>query len=155
MHFPDPPLHVALYEPEIPPNTGNISRLCAANEIPLHLIGKLGFSLDDKQLKRAGLDYWPFVDCRLHPDLTALRAALPGARCWYFTTKARFSFHDAPFRRGDCLVFGPESRGLPEPVLAEFNQQTVTIPMRSRRIRSLNLSTAVGVGLYEALRRVG
>ena len=154
MRYENPPCHLALFEPEIPPNTGNISRLCAGNGVPLHLVGKLGFSLDDKQLKRAGLDYWPHVDLRLHADLDGLRAALPGARLWLFSTKASTCYTDVRFTPGDCLVFGPETRGLPESFLAAHPEDCLLIPMRANTIRSLNLSSAAAVGLYELLRQL-
>src|SRR6516162_10005277 len=122
-------LHVALLEPEIPPNTGNIARLCAATGTALHLIGRLGFRLDERSLRRAGLDYWPAVDCRGHASLTYTRIK---------------------YQDGDCLMFGGESRGLPKTLLEKHPDRTVTIPMPADRVRSLNLATAVGIALYEA-----
>ena len=106
--------HVALVEPEIPPNTGNVARLCAATRTPLHVVGVTGFRLDDRAARRAGLDYWPEVSLRRHRDLEALKEALPSARLLYLTTKAERSYAEWPFADGDCLVFGPETRGLPE-----------------------------------------
>jgi tRNA (cytidine/uridine-2'-O-)-methyltransferase len=155
VRYENPPCHLALFEPEIPPNTGNISRLCAGNGVPLHLTGKLGFSLDDKQLKRAGLDYWPHVDLRLPRDLDDLRASLPGARLWLFSTKATAMYTSVRYQPGDCLVFGPETRGLPESFLSAHPEDCVIIPMRANTIRSLNLSSAAAIGLYEALRQMG
>ncbi len=155
MRYENPPCHLALFEPEIPPNTGNISRLCAGNGVPLHLVGKLGFSLDDKQLKRAGLDYWPHVDLRLYQDLDELRSSLPGARLWLFSTKSTALYTSVRYQPGDCLVFGPETRGLPESLLAAHPEDCVIIPMRANTIRSLNLSSAAAIGLYEALRQMG
>ncbi len=152
--YDNPPLHVALFAPEIPPNTGNVSRLCAANRLALHLVEPLGFSLEDKQLKRAGLDYWPEVDCRVHASVEALRAALPDSRFWFFTTKAERTHTATPFAPGDCLLFGRESTGLPEELLAANPGRLVTIPFPNRAVRSLNLSTAVAIGVYEVLRQL-
>src|SRR5688572_26733148 len=110
-------LNVALYEPEIPPNTGNIARLCAATYTPLHIVGVTGFKMDDRTLKRAGLDYWDHVDLHRHVDLEALSESLPDSRFLYFTTKSKRSYTDFEYRQNDCLVFGPETRGLPESLL--------------------------------------
>jgi tRNA (cytidine/uridine-2'-O-)-methyltransferase len=149
------PFHVVLIEPEIPPNTGNIARLCGATGTVLHLVGKLGFSIDDRQLKRAGLDYWEAVDVRRWPDLTALRKALPNGRCWYTSKKAGKSYLEADFAPGDLLVFGKETVGLPEELLANHVENCIRIPIFSPIVRSLNLSTAAGIVLYEALRQSG
>src|ERR1043166_5012506 len=108
---------VALFEPEIPPNTGNVPRLGAATRTPLHVVGVTGFRLDDRAVRRAGLDYWPEVELHRHRDLDALKDALPAARLLYFTTKAEQSYADWSFNEGDCLIFGPETRGLPEELL--------------------------------------
>ena len=148
-------IHVALVEPEIPPNTGNIARLCAATAVPLHIVGVTGFRLDDRAVRRAGLDYWPEVLLHRHPDLVTLQHALPSARFLYFTTKSDKSFFDWSFEPGDCLVFGRETRGLPESTLRENWERCLTIPMLNPKVRSLNLATAVGVVLYEALRQLG
>lgn len=148
-------ISVALVEPEIPPNTGNIARLCAANRIPLHIVGATGFRLDDRAVRRAGLDYWPEVIVQRHPDVDSFLQALPGARFLYFTTKADKNYLDWPFRDGDCLVFGRETRGLPESLLHANWDHCLTIPMLNPKVRSLNLATAVGVVLYEALRQIG
>jgi tRNA (cytidine/uridine-2'-O-)-methyltransferase len=148
-------LHVALVEPEIPPNTGNVARLCAATRTPLHIVGVTGFRLDERAVRRAGLDYWPEVELRRHRDLEALREALPGARLVYLTTKAVVSYTDWTFEDGDCLVFGRETRGLPEEVLRANWEHCITIPMPNPKVRSLNLATAVAVVLYEALRQTG
>jgi tRNA (cytidine/uridine-2'-O-)-methyltransferase len=146
-------LHVVLVEPEIPPNTGNIGRLCLATGAHLHLVQPLGFSLDDKLLKRAGLDYWREVQVTLWDSFPALTAAQPAAtRYWFLTTKATRAYWDVAFRDGDFLVFGRETKGLPEPLLAAQPDHTLTIPM-SDRTRSLNLATAVGIVLYEAVRQ--
>ncbi|HKP45104.1 MAG TPA: tRNA (cytidine(34)-2'-O)-methyltransferase [Pyrinomonadaceae bacterium] len=148
-------LRIALVEPEIPPNTGNIARLCAATNVPLHIVGPTGFRLDDKAVRRAGLDYWPFVNLTRHIDLQALQDSLPDARFLYFTTKSRKSFVDWHFQPGDCLIFGPETRGLPAPLLQANWDRCLTIPMFNPEVRSLNLATAVGIVLYEALRQMG
>jgi len=147
------PFHIVLIEPEIPPNTGNIARLCGATGTILHLVGKLGFSIDDRQLKRAGLDYWDAVDVRLWPDFAALCNAFPGGRFWYTSKKAEKTYLEARFSPGDFLVFGKETLGLPENLLAENIQQSIRIPIFSPIVRSLNLSTAAGIVLYEALRQ--
>ena len=146
-------LHIVLIEPEIPPNTGNIGRLCLATGATLHLVKPLGFSLDDKTLKRAGLDYWHEVSVVLWDSFADLRAAQPAdARFHFLTTKATRAYWDAEFHDGDFLVFGRETKGLPEPLLAANAAHTLTIPMRPAT-RSLNLATAVGIVLYEAMRQ--
>jgi len=149
-----PVLHVVLIEPEIPPNTGNIGRLCLATGAHLHLVQPLGFSLDDRQLRRAGLDYWPEVAMTLWDSFPALQAAQPAeARYFFLTTKTRRAYWTQAFCDGDFLVFGRESKGLPESLLAEQAAHTLTIPMQPAA-RSLNLATAVGIVLYEAVRQV-
>ena len=150
----DPLLHIALIEPEIPPNTGNIARLCGATDTTLHLVGKLGFHTDDKSLRRAGLDYWQHVDIRFHLNIESLFEALPQNRFVYFSKKAANIYWDFDFSGGDCLVFGSETRGLREELLRANWENTVRVPMTNTNIRSLNLATAVGIGLYEALRQV-
>ena len=145
--------HVALVEPEIPPNTGNIARLCAATRTPLHIVGVTGFRLDDRAVRRAGLDYWPEVELHRHRNLDALKQALPATRLLYFTTRAEASYAEWAFAEGDCLVFGPETRGLPEELLRANREHCLTIPMPNPRVRSLNLATSVGIALYEALRQ--
>ena len=147
------PLHVALIEPQIPPNTGNIARLCAATDTSLHLIEPLGFTIDDRDLRRAGLDYWDAVDLWIHPNWFAFRDAMDRSRCLYFSAKARQSYWEAPYRSNSCLVFGSETEGMPQRILEKHPEQCFTIPM-SGPVRSLNLSTAVGIVLYEALRQV-
>ena len=149
------PFHIVLIEPEIPPNTGNIARLCGATDSVLHLVGKLGFSLDDRYLKRAGLDYWEVIDVRRWPTLEALLEAYPDARCWYTSKKATRSHVEADFQPGDFLVFGKETAGLPEELLAAHSDRALRIPIFNERVRSLNLSTAAGIVLYEALRQTG
>jgi tRNA (cytidine/uridine-2'-O-)-methyltransferase len=148
-------ISVALIEPEIPPNTGNVARLCAANRVPLHIVGATGFRLDDRAVRRAGLDYWPEVILQRHKDLDALYSQLPTARFVYLTTKAQRSYTDWVFESRDCLVFGRETRGLPEELLQQNQDRCLTIPMLNPKIRSLNLATSVGIVLYEALRQLG
>ena len=146
-------IHVALVEPEIPPNTGNIARLCAATRTPLHIVGVAGFRLDARAVRRAGLDYWPEVQLGRHRDLDALALALPSSRFVYLTTKARRSYTDWRYLNTDCLIFGRETRGLPEEVLRANWPNCITIPMPNPNVRSLNLATSVAIVLYEALRQ--
>jgi len=152
------PVHVVLFEPEIPPNTGNVIRLCANTGATLHLVEPLGFTLDDARLKRAGLDYHEWATLRRHGSLgDCLRhCATEGAtRVWAFSTRGSRRYIDADFARGDVLLFGPETRGLPGEVLARLPAETVLrLPMR-RESRSLNLSNAVAVAVYEAWRQLG
>ncbi|MDQ3132244.1 MAG: tRNA (cytidine(34)-2'-O)-methyltransferase [Acidobacteriota bacterium] len=148
-------IHVALVEPEIPPNTGNIARLCAATFTDLHIVGATGFRMDDRTLKRAGLDYWNEVKLHRHLDLERLYIALPESRFIYFTTKTKKSYTEWKFEKGDCLIFGRETRGLPEELLEKNLERCLTIPMPNEKVRSLNLATSVGIVLYEALRQVG
>lgn len=150
-----PPFHIVLIEPEIPPNTGNIARLCGATGSVLHLVGKLGFSIDDKQLKRAGLDYWKAVDIHSWESFVELQAAHPESRFWYTSKKASKSYIQADYVPGDFLVFGKETLGLPDALLADNPERAIRIPIRSPLVRSLNLATAAGVVLYEALRQTG
>ena len=146
---------VALIEPEIPQNTGNIARLCAATKTPMHIVGVPGFRLDDRAVRRAGLDYWPEVTLSRHLDLDELRSSLPTARLVFFTTKADLPYFDWHFEPQDCLVFGSESRGLSEQLLRANWSHCVTIPMLNPKVRSLNLANAVAIVLYEALRQAG
>lgn len=136
-------------------NTGNIARLCAATFTPLHLVGRLGFRTDDKAVRRAGLDYWSEVDISYHMNIRALYDALPGCRFLYFTTKVERAYTDFEYARGDCLVFGRETRGLPEDLLRANPDRCLTIPMLNPRVRSLNLATSVAIALYEAIRQAG
>lgn len=147
-------LHVALLEPEIPPNTGNIARLCGATFTPLHLVGKLGFRTDDKAVKRAGLDYWHEVDIRYHLNLEALYESLPECRFLYFSTKGERTYTNFAYQPNDCLIFGRETRGLPEELLRSNWDRCLTIPMPNPQIRSLNLATSAGIALYEAIRQL-
>lgn len=148
-------IRVALVEPEIPPNTGNIARLCAGARVPLHIVGVTGFRLDDRAVRRAGLDYWAEVILRRHSNLESLTETLPDARFIYLTTRAERSYADWPFSPADCLVFGRETRGLPEQVLRDNWERCLKIPILNPAVRSLNLATAVGIVLYEALRQTG
>jgi tRNA (cytidine/uridine-2'-O-)-methyltransferase len=147
-------MHVALYEPEIPPNTGNIARLCAATNIDLHIVGVTGFRMDDRELRRSGLDYWEHVQLRRHIDLDELYADLPASRFIYLTTKASKPYWEWSFGQSDCLVFGPETRGLPESLLAANADRCLTIPMANPSVRSLNLATSVGIVLFEGIRQL-
>lgn len=156
------PFHIVLVEPEIPPNTGNIARLCAATQSHLHLVGKLGFRLDEHAVRRAGLDYWHLVKVHQHPDLLAaeasIRATSPPSlptkppRSWFFSGKSTTSYLEAGFVRGDVLVFGRESSGLPDALLRERQDSVLSIPTLGE-VRSLNLSNAVAIALFEALRQ--
>lgn len=152
------PLHVVLVEPEIPPNTGNVARLCAATASPLHLVGPLGFRIDQHSVRRAGVDYWHLVDVRRHLDfehyLHARSGEVPGGRIHLFSALASRSYLDASYAPGDALVFGKESIGLPGELLARFPDRVLGIPTLGA-VRSLNLANAVGIALYEALRQVG
>jgi tRNA (cytidine/uridine-2'-O-)-methyltransferase len=177
-------LHVALWEPEIPPNTGNVARLCAATGARLHLIGRLGFRLDDRSLKRAGIDYWDAVDVVRHvtfeefeqsifdptptpplkreglnpapPSLVGKRAGGLGLlpRVWCIETPGKQPYTRARFADGDCLLFGAESKGLPAGVREKYAERLLSIPMPTNAVRSLNLATSVGIVLYEALRQL-
>ena len=146
-------IKVALVEPEIPQNTGNIARLCAATSTPLHIVGATGFRLDDKAVRRAGLDYWDEVDLTRHPNLAALTGVLTDSRLIYFTTKAERSYLDWKFTENDCLVFGRETRGLPVELLRANWDHCLKIPILNPKVRSLNLANSVAIVLYEALRQ--
>ena len=147
-------MNVVLVAPEIPQNTGNIGRLCLASGARLHLVEPLGFEISEKQLRRAGLDYWQHVDTRIWPSFQQLRAAAAeDAMFWFFTTKVERSYWDVDFAGGDYLVFGRETKGLPESMLAENEASCVTIPMQEA-VRSINLATSVGIAAYEALRQI-
>ncbi|WP_026840797.1 tRNA (cytidine(34)-2'-O)-methyltransferase [Citrifermentans bremense] len=148
------PFHIVLVEPEIPPNTGNIARLCGATGTVLHLVGKLGFSTDDRYLKRAGLDYWSEVEIHYWPDLPALKQAYPDGRFVYTSKKTDKSYLAFTFLSGDFIVFGKETKGLPEELIEANAQTSVRIPIPGK-VRSLNLSTSAGIVLYEALRQTG
>lgn len=144
--------NIVLVEPEIPQNTGNIARTCAATGCTLHLIKPLGFEISDKYLKRAGLDYWQYVDVKIWESIDELFAAYPGGNFYFFTTKGRHRHDQANFKKGDFLVFGKETKGLPEELLVEHEETCVRIPMLGD-LRSLNLSNSVAIAVYEGLRQ--
>ncbi|HEY7217143.1 MAG TPA: tRNA (uridine(34)/cytosine(34)/5-carboxymethylaminomethyluridine(34)-2'-O)-methyltransferase TrmL [Candidatus Binatia bacterium] len=148
-------MHVVLFQPEIPPNTGSVARLCAATLTPLHLIEPLGFKIDDKHLKRAGLDYWEFVDLRVHKSWDDFLSIMKPAKLWYFSKRADKSYTAASYQNDDFLVFGRETRGLPRELLDAVPDRALRIPMMGAGVRSLNLSNAVSIVLYEALRQLG
>jgi len=148
-------MHVVLFQPEIPPNTGSIARLCAATLTPLHLIEPLGFKIDDKHLKRAGLDYWEFVDVRLYKSWKDFLNETGTGNLLYFSKRASEPFTRAHYQETDFLVFGPETRGLPQEFLDANWERCYRIPMMSTGVRSLNLSNAVSIVLYEGLRQLG
>jgi tRNA (cytidine/uridine-2'-O-)-methyltransferase len=149
------PLHIVLVEPQIPPNTGNVARLCAATGCALHLVEPLGFSIDDRALKRAGLDYWDALAVVLHPSLEDFLARYAPGRVWLLSTRAARSYRGAAFAFGDVLVFGKETAGLPGALLETYPERGLRIPMRTGAVRSINLSTAVGIVAYEALANLG
>ncbi len=153
LNVPTVPFHLVLVSPQIPPNTGNVARLCAVTGCKLVLVEPLGFSITDKELKRAGLDYWDKVFLKLYPSWDAYLEGSPGARRFLFTARTPKSLWDVQFQAGDHLVFGSETKGLAPEVISGGAGEPVTIPMLEDR-RSLNLSTAVGVASYEALRQI-
>jgi tRNA (cytidine/uridine-2'-O-)-methyltransferase len=148
-------MHVVLVQPEIPPNTGSIARLCAATLSPLHLIEPLGFKIDDRHLKRAGLDYWPLVDVRIHKSWGDFMVTAPAKQLLYFSKRAVKSYTKAHYQDNHYLVFGPETRGLPRDLLDANAEYSYRIPMAGAGVRSLNLSNAVSIVLYEGLRQLG
>lgn len=145
-------MHIVLVAPEIPQNTGNVARLCAATNTPLHLVRPLGFVLHDRHLKRAGLDYWQHVDLRVHDSLDALFGAVPPSHCYFVSTKGQRVYTQCIFSTEDVLVFGSEGAGLPAALLQQYPERTITIPM-SGPVRSLNLATAASIVLFEAIRQ--
>lgn len=145
--------NVVLIEPEIPPNTGSIARLCGATDCTLHLVKPLGFSTDNKHLRRAGLDYWQYVDIVYWENIDAFLAAQDEERLYFLTKKVDRSYTEARFKAGDFLIFGKETAGLPQEILQYYRDRCYTIPMSNPNIRSLNLATAAGIVLYEALRQ--
>jgi tRNA (cytidine/uridine-2'-O-)-methyltransferase len=148
-------MHVVLVEPEIPPNTGSVARLCAATLTPLHLIEPLGFKIDDKHLKRAGLDYWEFVNLHVHKSWNDFIETATPKQLWYFSKRATKSYTATRYDHDDFLIFGPETRGLPQEILEANSDRALRIPMMGSGVRSLNLSNAVSIVLYEALRQLG
>ncbi|HHW54237.1 MAG: tRNA (uridine(34)/cytosine(34)/5-carboxymethylaminomethyluridine(34)-2'-O)-methyltransferase TrmL [bacterium] len=147
-------MQIVLHEPEIPPNTGNVARTCAVTGTPLHLVGPLGFSISDRHLKRAGLDYWQHLDISYWDSFEELRQAFPDHRFFFFTTKGEKRYDAVSYQDTDFLVFGSETRGLPDRIMAAYPEYCLRIPMRPG-IRSLNLSNSVALVLYEALRQQG
>lgn len=148
-----PPLHIVLFEPEIPPNTGNVARLCACTGCRLHLVHPLGFELSDRHLRRAGLDYWQHLSVQEHADWSSVRKQLANHRWFGLSTHAEKSIWRAGFQPGDVLVLGPETRGLPAGILDEI--QALRIPMREDApVRSLNMASACAVAVYEAMRQI-
>ncbi len=152
--WPEPPLEVALVEPEIPPNTGNIARLCAATASPLHLVEPLGFRLTDQAVRRAGLDYWDSVTMHRYPSLDAFMDGMRDRSFHLFSTRGTRSYLDVRYQPGDLLIFGNETKGLPDSLLDRHPDRVRGIPLRADQVRSLNLANAVSIALYEALRQV-
>ena len=152
--WPLPPLRVVLVEPQIPPNTGNVARLCAATGTLLHLVEPMGFRINDSKLKRAGLDYWDSVVMSVHPSFDDFIQSAAPPRFFLFTTKASQSHLSVKYQPGDALVFGSETHGLPDSLLEHHPEQIVGIPIRTNHVRSLNLSSAVAIAVYEALRQI-
>jgi tRNA (cytidine/uridine-2'-O-)-methyltransferase len=148
-------MHIVFVEPEIPPNTGTTARLCAATNTTLHLVGPLGFSLEDRYLKRAGLDYWPYVDVHYYPTWEDFLRRRPTGRMLAFSARAVQSYTQVQYREDDLLLFGSETRGLPEPIRLALADSLYTIPMEGKHVRSLNLSNAAAIVLYEAFRQLG
>lgn len=147
-------MQMALWEPEIPPNTGNIARLCAATDTVLHLIGRFGFRIDDRELKRAGLDYWPSVEIVRHASFADFEASVGADRIICIETVGHQFYTRASYSPGDCLLFGNESHGLPSTIRERYAHRTYTIPMIGGNVRSLNLATSAGIVLFEALRQL-
>ena len=145
-------LNIVLFEPQIPQNTGNISRTCACTGARLHLVGPMGFAIDDKKLKRSGLDYWRYLDITYYDSIADFYEKNPDAVCYYFTTKARHVYSDVSYPDNAYLIFGREDKGLPEKLLYNNPDNCVRIPMRNE-LRSLNLSNSVAIACYEALRQ--
>jgi len=152
-NWPDPPFNLVLVEPEIPQNTGNIARLCAATGTVLHLIEPLGFRLTDREVKRAGLDYWDAVEIRRFPNFGQFKNDFPAARKLFFSTSGAKNYTEAEYLPGDCLIFGSESRGLPLELLEQHQEHVYNIPMKLENVRSLNLANAASIVLYEAFRQ--
>jgi tRNA (cytidine/uridine-2'-O-)-methyltransferase len=145
-------MRVVLVAPQIPPNTGSVGRMCAGNDIPLHLVEPLGFSLTDKYLKRAGLDYWPHIDLSVHPSFDEVSTLFPTSPCWFFSARAERTLWDVSFGGNELLVFGSETKGLPADLIEGHQDRILTIP-HNNNIRSLNLATAVAIVTYEVFRQ--
>ena len=152
--WPEPPFHVVLVSPEIPPNTGNIARMCAATGSRLHLIEPMGFTISNAKLKRAGLDYWDSIKPEVHASFPAFVETVKPARMWFFSTGGNRSLFDADFAPGDAFVLGSETKGLPDEILKQYPDRVLGIPIRTEHVRSLNLSTSAGIVIYEALRQI-
>ena len=148
-------LNIVLFQPEIPQNTGNIGRTCVLTDCKLHLIKPLGFSLEEKQLKRAGLDYWPYLNLEIHETYEALREKYKDSTFYYSTTKASKLYSEVEYKEGDFIIFGRESSGLPESVRGSDPERCIRVPMINSTTRSLNLSNTVAIVTYEALRQMG
>ncbi|MBM4258213.1 MAG: tRNA (cytidine(34)-2'-O)-methyltransferase [Deltaproteobacteria bacterium] len=148
-------MHIVFVEPEIPPNTGTTARLCAATNTTFHLVGPLGFSLENRYLKRAGLDYWPYVDVHSYPTWSDFLSRRPSGRMIAFSARATVSYTQAQYTDSDLLVFGSETRGLSTEIRTLLADSLYTIPMSGTHVRSLNLSNAAAIVLYEALRQQG
>jgi tRNA (cytidine/uridine-2'-O-)-methyltransferase len=153
-NWSDPPLNIVLVEPDIPQNTGNIARLCAATGTTLNLVEPLGFQLTDKHMKRAGLDYWDSVDVRKFPDIGNFMEKSSSHRNFFFSTSGSKNYTEADYQPGDCLIFGSESKGLPLELLEKNKEDVYNIPIRLGAVRSLNLANAASIVLYEALRQI-
>lgn len=148
-------LHIVLVEPEIPPNTGNIARTCAATDTVLHLVEPLGFKIDDKSLRRAGLDYWPYLEKEIHPSLDAFMEKYGDRRLFPVTTKGKSRYTDFKYKDGDMFLFGKETAGLPREFIEKHKENAIRIPMsESTRMRSLNLSNSANIIIFEALRQL-
>lgn len=147
-------IDIVLFQPEIPQNTGNIARMCVANDLKLHLIKPLGFEITDKYLKRSGLDYWQYLDYEVYESWQEFISCNNSPRLWFLTTKADKSFWDVEFRQGDYLVFGPETKGLPEDLMRQDWSQAIKVPMRGNHARSLNLASTAQTVYYEAFRQI-
>jgi len=150
----DPLFSLVLVEPQIPPNTGNIARMTAALKIPLYLVGQPGFDLSDKHVRRAGLDYWEYADVRLEPDVREFFSGIPDERLHFFSKFADKNYTEATYARGDYIVFGSETSGLPGWIFEKYPERFVSLPIFQKQVRSLNLSSAAAAGAYEALRQI-
>jgi tRNA (cytidine/uridine-2'-O-)-methyltransferase len=152
--WPDVPFNIVLVEPSIPPNTGNISRLCAATGSRLHLVEPLGFDISERQVRRAGLDYWDSVDLTVYPDFETFLNRNPDGRKFFFSTAGHRNFHDVGFQSGDYFIFGNETFGLSDALLEKQGENVLNIPIQLDCVRSLNLSNCAAIVLYEALRQI-